>query len=105
MSDQLQPVTQAQTQTQTQSQTSAQPQSQAQPSAPSLTSLLAEATNIAKDKDKEKEETKSFAFRALDPVLHTTWKTCAAMSGISMEEFGIAAIKEHIKKTLIGNKI
>jgi hypothetical protein len=53
---------------------------------------------------KEREDVKSFTFRALDPILHLTWKTCAAMSGRSMEEFGIAAIKEYIKQALTKGK-
>ena len=49
---------------------------------------------------KSNEDVKVFTFRALDPILHTTWKTCAAMSGVSMEEFGVQAIRDRIKKEL-----
>jgi hypothetical protein len=52
----------------------------------------------------EKEETKSFTFRALDPILHTAWKTCAAMANCSMEEFGAAAIRAYIKQSVDAQK-
>ena len=60
--------------------------------------------NQKKAQANEKEGTKSFTFRNLDPNLHTTWKTCASMRGTSMEEFGIKAIKEYIKVMLTPSK-
>lgn len=43
-------------------------------------------------------ELKAFTFRNIPLTLHKAWKTCAALSGISMEEFALHALQEHIKK-------
>jgi hypothetical protein len=56
--------------------------------------------HLIKQINEEKEIAKSFTFRNLDPTLHTTWKTCAAMAGVSMEEFGAAAIKEYVRQSI-----
>lgn len=52
----------------------------------------------------DRDGNKIFTFRNLDIGLHTTWKTCAAMRGLSMEEFGVLALKEYIKKAIEGGK-
>ena len=42
-------------------------------------------------------ELKAYTFRNISPVLHKAWKTCAAIVGISMEEFALLAIQERIE--------
>jgi hypothetical protein len=44
------------------------------------------------------EERKSFTFRNIPPDLHKSWKICAALSGLNMEEFGLKGIQEKIEK-------
>jgi predicted HicB family RNase H-like nuclease len=71
------------------------------------TNKIAQANKTNKDERNERNERnegKSFMFRNLDYNLHTTWKTCASMAGQSMEEFGIEALKDYIKRALLSSK-
>ena len=42
-------------------------------------------------------EFKAYTFRNVSATLHKAWKTCAALTGISMEEFALTAIQERIE--------
>ena len=68
------------------------------------TDKLLEATNPAKilkpSSSDGEQPMKVFTIRGIDPKLHMSWKTCAALAGISMEEFGLQAVREYVKKAL-----
>lgn len=47
-------------------------------------------------------EDKTFTFRSVPSALHKAWKMCAAIAGISMEEFALTAIQTYIEHVMIG---
>jgi len=70
---------------------------------------LSKMTFQEKDNDKEKKEqaqaqaqaedgVRTYTFRNIPPNLHRAWKMCSFAASMTMEEFALIAIQEHIKK-------
>jgi hypothetical protein len=54
------------------------------------------SAEVSADANLGVEEMKTFTFRNIPLTLHTVWKTCAVISGVSMEEFALTALQKHI---------